>query len=507
MPEVVIDPMSRIEGHMAIKLMVEDGQVVDAWSMGMLWRGLERVVLNRDPRDAPIILSRICGVCHGVHRQTSILAIEHACMGEDYHPPDNAIRIRNIIEGIQEIWDHAAHLTVLAGPDYAVYGLAGKYCPGLRQPPWAPPTSTETATSSAPCLEIDINRYYSLLHNVILPVQKLCHEAMAIFGGKVPHHMTALPGGVTVTPSPADLALAYAKMREVKNIIEEVYNYVWGTFVPHLLDEHPDVVEAITNIGVGVKNFLAYGVCPVPENNYAKFLDGGVIINGDRYSIDLNEIEEQVKYSWYTDSSGGKPSQEPPPEPYYGKSGAYSWIKAPRYMGEPCEVGPLARMLVNNKYTPISNQGASLLDRVLARLEEAKLYAENILDWILSVKPGQPVYDTDFELRDGEGFGTWEPPRGALLHYIRIRDGKTAAYQCVVPTTWNASPRDVNGKKGPIETALIGTPVPYDEEAGHYDVINAVRIVRSFDPCLACAIHLITPKGEALRVPVTPLLP
>ncbi|PCN49826.1 hypothetical protein B6U99_07715 [Candidatus Geothermarchaeota archaeon ex4572_27] len=128
MPEIVIDPVTRIEGHLAIKVKVEDGKVVDAHSMGMLWRGLELVVLGRDPRDAPIILSRICGVCHGVHRQTSILAIEDAC---GFTPPDNAVRIRNIIEGIQEIWDHAAHLTVLAGPDYAVYGLAGKRCMGL----------------------------------------------------------------------------------------------------------------------------------------------------------------------------------------------------------------------------------------------------------------------------------------------------------------------------------------------------------------------------------------
>ncbi len=501
MPEIVIDPMSRIEGHLAIKINVENGKVVDAHSMGMLWRGLERVVVGRDPRDAPIILSRICGVCHGVHRQTSILAIEDAV---GFTPPDNAIRIRNIIEGIQEIWDHAAHLTVLAGPDYAVYGLAGKHCSGLKQPPWAPPASTKKAKGPAPCLELDLDRYYQLLHSVILPVQKQCHEAMAIFGGKVPHHMTALPGGVTVTPSHADLALAYAKMKEVKSIIEEVYNYVWDVFIPHLLDEHPEVVETLTNIGVGVKNFLAYGVCPIPEENYKKFLDGGVIIKGSKEPFDKDYIEEHVKYSWYTDTSGGKPSMEPPPEPYYGKPGAYSWIKAPRYKGEPCEVGPLARMLVNNKYKPLSRHGASLIDRVLARLEETKLYAENILDWILSVEPGKPVYDPNFEIKDGEGFGFWEPPRGALLHYIKISRGKTERYQCVVPTTWNASPRDSQDKMGPIETALMGTPVPYDEEAGHYDVINVVRIVRSFDPCLACAIHLMSPKGKTLRVSVTP---
>ena len=522
MVEVTIDPMTRIEGHMAIKLDVENGKVVDAHSMGMLWRGLERVVLDRDPRDAPIILSRICGVCHGVHRQCSILAIEHACMGEDYYPPANAVRIRNIIEAIQEIWDHAAHLTVLCGPDYAVYGLAGKYCPGLRQPHWAPPTSTKPASTSAPCLEIDVDRYYQLLHSVILPVQKLCHEAMAIFGGKVPHHMTALPGGVTVTPSPADIALAYAKMKEVKEVIYAVYTYVRDDFIPHLIDEHPDLVEVVTSIGSGVRNFLAYGVCPDPDNGYAKFLDGGIILgypsNTTPQPVDLNEIEEHVKYSWYTDLSGGNVPREPPPEPSYGKAGAYSWIKAPRYKGYPCEVGPLARMLVNwNKYSGKMEllsmlepeQRASLLGRVLGRLEETRLYVDAVLDWILNLGEhlGEPVYDEGFQIKDGEGFGTWEPPRGALLHYIKISNGKTAAYQCVVPTTWNASPRDANGQRGPIEEALIGAPVPYNVDAGYYDVINPVRIVRSFDPCLACAIHLMTPDGRLQKATVVPSVP
>lgn len=513
MPEVTIDPMTRIEGHLAIKLKVEEGRVVDAYSMGMLWRGLERIVLGRDPRDAPIILSRICGVCHGVHRQTSILAIEHACMGKDYHPPDNAVRIRNIIEGIQEVWDHAAHLTVLCGPDFAVYGLAGKSCPGLRQPDWAPPVSRKTPSTKAPCLELDIDRYYQLLHKVILPAQKLGHEALAIFAGKVPHHMTALPGGVTVNPSPADVALAYVKMKELKGIVYDIYDYVWNDFIPHLIEEHPDVVELVSSIGVGVRNFLAYGVCPDPDNNYRNFLDGGVIfnypVNKTPERVDLEEIEEQVKHSWYTDASGGKVARQPPPEPRYRKEGAYSWMKAPRYRGEPCEVGPLARMLINRKYTPISKYGASLVDRILARLEETKLYADAVLDWLLELARnlGKPVYDDRFKIRDGEGFGTWEPPRGALLHYIRIRDGKTAAYQCVVPTTWNASPRDAQGRRGPIEEALINAPIPYDKETGHYDVINAVRIVRSFDPCLACAIHLMTPSGRVQRVSVTPSLP
>lgn len=505
MTEVVIEPVTRIEGHLSVKIKVEEGKVVDAYTVGELWRGLERIVLGRDPRDAPVILARICGVCHETHNIASVHAIESAV---GFTPPDNAMRIRNIIECIQEMWDHVAHLTVLAGPDYAVYGLAGKHCLKLKQPPWAPPSSTKSANTSTPCLELDLDRYYALLHKVVLLFQKLCHEAMAIFGGRVPFHTTILPGGVTVTPLPSDLARAYAKMREARSLINEVYDYVWNVFVPHMIDEHPEVVDLLTNIGVGVRNFLAYGVCPVPEENYDPFIKGGVIIGGSKMDVNFDEIVEYVKHSYYTEASGGKPSKAPPPEPFYDKPGAYSWIKAPRYRGEPCEVGPLARMLINQKYKPLSKHGASLLDRILARLEEAKLFSEAILDWILSVVPKATVYDPKFEIKDGEGFGTWEPPRGALLHFIRIRGGKTAAYQCVVPTTWNCSPRDDVGKRGPMEEALINTPVPFSAEGVHeerYDVINAVRIVRSFDPCLACSVHLITPKGEISRISISPL--
>ncbi len=466
MPEIMIDPVTRIEGHLAIKVKVENEKVVDAHSSGMLWRGFERIVVNRDPRDAPIILSRICGVCHSTHRITSTRALEDAA---DFTPPDNAIRIRNIIQGITCIYSHAAHLLVLAGPDYGVYGLAGKEHPHE--------------------LELDVEKYYKLLHTTILPAQRMCHEALAIFGGKVPHHMTTLAGGVTVTPTPEKLSLAYNKMLEVKDVVGTIYNYVHETLIPHLIEEHIETVNLLLSIGVGVRNFLAWGVYPIPEDNYRNFLEGGVIIKGEKRKPDPAKIVEHVKHSWYTDESGGNPAEEIPPEPQYGKPGAYSWIKAPRYEGLPCEVGPQARMIVAGKYKVLSPYGASLLDRLLARLEELKLLVDVIPDWIMSVKPEEKVYSEYKVPETGFGIGLWEAPRGALAHFVKISNYKTERYQAVVPTTWNASPRDGNGVMGPIENSLIGTPVP-----GNRETINVLRIVRSYDPCLACSIHLVTPK-------------
>lgn len=468
MSELVIDPVTRIEGHMLLRVTVENEKAVDAYCSGTLWRGFERILLGRDPRDAPVILSRVCGVCHEVHRIASTLALEDAA---GLTPPDNAIRIRNIVEGVTTIYSHATSLLVLTGPDLGVYGLAGKEHPNE--------------------LELDGEKYNKLLHETILPTQMLCHEVLAIFGGKVPHHMTTIPGGVTTSLKPDKIALAYLKMTRIKETILTVYNYLHGEFIPHLKNEHPELVDVLLNIGVGVKNFLSYDVYPEPEENYKPFFKGGVIINGKPEEFNIDKIAEYVKHSRYADESGGKPSEEIPPIDEYDKTGAYSWIKAPRYDGNPCEVGPLAKMVVAGLYKPLSPHGASLLDRILARLEEAKILVDKVLEWINTLNPSEPVFKEYEVPNSGTGVGLWEAPRGALGHWIIISNGKIERYQLVVPTTWNASPRDGAGRRGPIEEAIIGAPVP-----GNEDPINVLRIVRSFDPCLACSVHLIGPKQE-----------
>src|SRR5512139_2872969 len=219
-----IDPFTRIEGHLKIKIEVRDGRVADAWSSGLLYRGFENILLGRDPRDAPTLTSRICGVCHAVHRLTSIQALEDA---SGTVPPPDAVRIRNIEQGVNFIYSHAAHIFVLAGPDYDLYGLVPGLSEGRGQ-----------------------DAYNTILKSAVLPAQRLCHEIGAVFGGKTPHHMTTVPGGVTCVPTRAAIDLALSKLGALRPLV--------GTYFPAVhayLDAHRAELEGV---GRGCGNFIAY---------------------------------------------------------------------------------------------------------------------------------------------------------------------------------------------------------------------------------------------------------
>jgi len=315
-------------------------------------------------------------------------------------------------------------------------------------------------------------------------------------------------GGATEVPTIDKIAAYLWRLNEIRDFIDTVY-------IPDVLAvaaAYRDHFE----VGRGCGNYLAYGVFDMDGaeadlTKRARFLPGGTVSAADLKPNDLDatKIREEVRHSWYADSSGGRhPSQgETSPQP--GKADAYSWLKAPRYAGQPYEVGPLARMVI--AYVQGDAKVKALVDGTLAQLGapiealfsalgrhaaralEAKLVADALADWVLQLKPGEPVY-ADYELPDeAEGMGLADGPRGALGHWIAIKDRRIANYQCVVPTTWNASPRDDRDQPGPIEQALQGTKVR-DEE----NPFELVRIVRSFDPCIACAVHLVTPKGRSL---------
>lgn len=444
-----IDPLTRIEGHLKIKVDIEGSRIADAWSGGLLFRGFETILVGRDPLDAPTITQRICGVCHAVHRLTSIQALEDAA---GVVPPPDAVRIRNIEQGINFVYSHAAHVFMLAGPDFDLYGLV----PGLSQ------GKNQTA-------------YQAVLKAVVLPAQRLCHEIAAVFGGKAPHHMTTLPGGVTCPPTAGAKEAALAKLGEIKGLL--------GPYLPKVhayLETNRTALEAM---GAGSGNMLAYGVFSDPNDprNASKLLlKRGVILNGRRRALDAAQITEAVTYSWYTEASGGAPASERPPQPAYGKAGAYSWIKSPRYGGAVCEVGPLARLAVSGRY----RMRTSLYDRLKARLLETELILGQVEQWIRELTPGSRVYTPYVTPSQASGTALWEAPRGANGHWLRIVAGKIAHYQIVPPTNWNASPRDAKGVRGAIEQALIGAPADSAQNPA-----NALKIVRSFDPCIACSVH------------------
>jgi len=451
---IAIDPVVRLEGHYSVKVDVDGGKVVDARSTGTLFRGIETIIAGRDPRDAPTIASAICGVCVSEHQIASALSLEDAAK---ISPPRNGVVIRNIVEGATTIYSHALHIVVLTGPDYNLYGLGNE-------------------------------NWSKILKTAVLPASQLCHQIVALFGGKSPHYWSVAAGGESMRPSPNIVEGVKSRISSVKKIIDE-----YAPTILDYLDKHPELQD----YGVGPGNFLAYGVYPDPDKPSEMFLKRGVVIDGARQSLDIEKISEDVRYSWYTNESGGRPEDEPLPKPSYGKQDAYTWLKAPRYDGKAVEVGPLARMVVSGYYSPKSKLGASIYDRLVARALEMVKITEEMSSWAGKLVSGESVYTQYNVPESARGLGLWEAPRGALAHWVRIEKKKIANYQVISPSTWNCSPRDDKDQKGPLEQALIGVPVPDTKNP-----LEVGRTVRSYDPCLACSVHLVEASGKTRTIRV-----
>jgi hydrogenase large subunit len=340
-----------------------------------------------------------------------------------------------------------------------------------------------------------------------LNMRRVAHEMSAIFSGKMPHNVGTLPGGATEPPTTDKMANFLWKLQDLRNFIDNVY-------IPDVIAV-AEVYSDYFEIGKGCGNLLSYGVfdLEVSETDLAKrrrLLKQGTVSASDleHHPLDAAKITEDVKNSRYKSGTGLHPSQgETSPDP--SKGGAYSWIKAPRYEGQVYEVGPLARMVVSYAAgdpavkklvdDTLAHFGAgpaalfSVLGRHAARALECKLVADAMVGWVLELKPGEPVYHEYQAPAAGEGMGLWDAPRGALGHWIKVENGKISNYQCVVPSTWNLSPRDDAGQPGPVEQAITGTKIK--DESNPFEI---GRIVRSFDPCIACAVHLVTPKGTEI---------
>jgi hydrogenase large subunit len=513
MGKIVIDPITRIEGHLKIEVMVEEGEVKDARSTGTLFRGFELILKGRDPRDASQLTQRICGVCPQVHATASVLCLDSA-FGLADRITDNGRLIRNLLLGSNFIQSHVLHFYHLAALDYVDVTKVARYDgnnPALNSikkfisrgelGPFAPRYEGDYRLSDEADQEATAHYVQAL------DIRRKAHEMLTLFGGKMPHNCATVAGGVTEHPTVDKMASFLWRLNEIRDFID-------GVYIPDVVA----VAQAYSDyfgIGAGCGNLLAYGVFDLDgsDPNYLtrKRLLGSGTVSSDLKlgQVDAFKIAEYVKHSWYEDSSTGRHPGQGETAPHPHKDGAYSWIKSPRYEGKVYEVGPLARMVVN--YVGGNSAVKGLIDPVLghfgagpealfsvlgrhaARALECKYVADSMADWILQLKPGEPVY-TEYELPDqASGMGLVCGPRGALGHWIQIEDRKIANYQCVVPTTWNASPRDDDGQLGPIEQALVGTKIR-DEE----NPFEIVRIVRSFDPCLACAVHVITPKGNEL---------
>ena len=513
MGKIIIDPVTRIEGHLKVEAVVEGGKVKEAKSSGMLFRGLELIMRGRDPRDAQRIAQRICGVCPTVHSIAAALNLDSA-FGIADKIPDNGRIIRNLILGAAQIADHILHFYHLAALDYVDVARLAKY--GGNNPTLNSIKSFIARGELGPFvpryegdyrLSDEANEQAVAHYVAAFDMRRKGQEMLTIFGGKMPHNMGIMPGGVASVPTVDNMTSFLWRLKELQEFIDNVY-------LPDVL-AIARVYSDYFEIGQGCGNLLAYGSYELDgkEADLTKrkrfFKPGTTSSNLKLSELDPAKISEEVKHSWYADSISGRHPSQGDVVLEEGKKGAYSWLKSPRYGGTVFEVGPLAQVMVNyvggnTKIKSLVNSAFSqanlkpeamfsTMGRHLARALETKLIADAMADWVLELKPGEPAY-VSYELpKEARGMGILDGPRGALGHWIEIKEGKIANYQVITPSTWNISPRDDKNQPGPLEQAITGTKIK--DEANPFEI---VRIVRSFDPCSACSIHLLSPKGHDL---------
>jgi len=513
--KIVIDPVTRIEGHLKIEVVVENGEVKEAKSSGMLFRGIEIILQGRDPRDAQRYTQRICGVCPTEHSIAATLNLDSA-FGIADKIPDNGRIIRNLILGAAHIADHILHFYHLAALDYVDITKITEYNgndPALTSvkrfsergelSPFIPRYEGDYRLSNQANID-------TLAHYIkALEMRRKGQEMLTIFGAKMPHNMAVVPGGVTETATIDKIANFLWRLNELRDFID-------NTYIPDVIavaQAYPDYFE----IGTGCCNLLSYGSYDLDGKNsdlatrQRLFKQGTISTDLKHSPLDIKKIAEYVRHSWYSDLTTGKHPEKGETRPQPKKHLGYSWIKAPRYDGKVYEVGPLARVMVTYASGEPSLKGLvesvlnslkakpkamfSVLGRHAARALYTKIVADSMPAWLLQLKPEEPAY-VDYSIpEESTGMGLVEGARGALGHWVEIKNKRIANYQCVVPSTWNLSPRDDKDQPGPVEQALIGTKIK--DESNPFEI---VRIVRSFDPCIACAVHVLTPKGGTIGV-------
>ncbi len=390
-------------------------------------------------------------------------------------PPPNGRIIRNLILGSNFLQSHILHFFHLAALDYVL---------GPDVPPFVPRYQGDYR------LPEDVNKQAVDNYLQALNMRRKAHEMTALWGGRMPHQQAIVPGGVTEVPNSQKIFEFISRLDELIDFIDNVY----VPTVKAVAGAYSDYFD----IGRGSMNMLAYGAFPQEEGmdhiKKNKFFPAGIYLRGQYQELEPDKITEQVKYSWFKDGIALTPDQATV-EPDVDKKDAYSFLKAPRYNGEVMEVGPLARAIVSKQkdVVALGEKAFSVMGRHFARAVEASTLANTMKDWALKLEAGQPVSTPHKIPSSAQGMGLTEAARGALGHWNRIEHGRTAVYNAIVPRTWNMSPRDDRGQLGTMEQALIGTPVKDISNP-----IEVVRVIRSFDPCLACAIHIMTPDKKVI---------
>ena len=570
---VVVDPITRIEGHLRIEAEVAaDGAISSAWSSGTMVRGIELILKGRDPREAWAFAQRICGVCTVVHGIASVRSVESAL---GWALPANAQLVRNLMIAAQHVHDHVMHFYHLHALDWvdvvsalkadakATSALAQSISSYAKSSPgyFADTQKRIKQFVESGQLGIFANGFWGHPEYKLPPeanLMALAHylEALAwqrevvklhaIFGGKNPHPnflVGGSPSPISAGPGSSGAASTTVNMvtlDEVRHIIKTMQAFVDQVYLPDTLAIAGYYKDWFAR-GEGVGNFLTVGDFPSKgiDDPSSWLIPSGVILGRDLSHIepidlrDPAQVQEFVAHSWY-DYAGGKQTGLHPhqgetklnysgPKPPYEQldvQASYSWLKSPRWRGKPMEVGPLARlaMLYAKGHEPtkaLADQVLRALDlpltalfstlgRTAARTIESKVFADQMMGWldqlVGNIKRGDlsmqntRLWEPSTWPREAKGVGFLEAPRGALCHYVVIKDGKIDNYQAVVPSTWNAGPRDAAGQPGPYEAALMDRHHLHDPK----QPLEIQRTVHSFDPCIACAVHVVDPQGAEL---------
>jgi len=543
---VVVDPLTRIEGHLRIEVEVEKGKVKDVRSCGTLFRGLEMILKGRDPRDVQHFTQRTCGVCTYTHALASTRALEDAIFNASHKDiPANATYIRNLVLGQLFLHDHIVHFYHLHALDWVDVTSALQADPSkaasLANSISSRPTKAEDLRAvqdklkafvasgqlgpftnayflgghPAYYLEPEANLVATAHYLEALRAQVEAARGMAVFGGKNPHPQFLVAGGVTCYD-----ALTPERIKEFEEIYKKTAAFVRDVYIPDLLLV-AGAYKDWAGIG-GTHDFMTMGDFPKAGGERkleSRWLKPGILYNRDLAHVqdfDPTKISEHIRHSWYDGDKADNPYDEKtePKFTHMGDKDRYSWLKAPRYDEHSTETGPLACVLVN--YAKGNPDIKPLVDMVLQKLSVgpealfstlgrtaargietlaiANKMASMLEEFKDNIRSDKQIVE-DLEVpQESRGVGFVEAPRGGLSHWIRIEKGRVGNFQLVVPTTWNLGPRDANNVLGPCEEALMGTPIADPKRP-----VEILRTVHAFDPCIACAVHVIDGETNEVR--------
>ncbi len=553
---VVIDPITRIEGHLRIDVEVDGGSVQKAWASSTMWRGIEKILVGRDPRDAWAFTQRFCGVCTTVHALASVRAVENAL---NLEIPLNAQYIRNLIVIAHALHDHIVHFYQLSALDWVDVTTIPKADPakasalGEKLSPWTRNSTNELKAVQDkvialvksgqlgpfahgywghPAMKLppEVNLLATSHYLQALEYQRYANQVVAMLGAKTPHIQNLTPGGVANAINlNSEATLNLDKLYQMKALLDKVIPFVqqvYFTDVCAVASFYPEWF----GYGAGVTNYLSVPDLPLDTKNTKFAMAGGTIMNGDLSTYKpisgpndeyfRKGVTEDTTHAYYKTSDLHPWKGETEPEfTDFQDAGKYTWVKGPRFEGKPMQVGPLANVLCGlAAKDPLMTKWATRALETVAAISGKKVGPEVLHSTLgrhaarairtavladLATQQWQLLVDNitkgdtktftvpDYPKGTVQGMGFHEAPRGTLSHWVVIKDGIIDNYQAVVPTTWNASPRDAKGTPGPYEAALLKNPVAQTDHP-----LEVIRTVHSFDPCMSCAVHTFDPDGE-----------